>query len=160
MIELKREIPKVTNVDTELQKQREELRKEAAERLGYPNGIVNAALKAREVFAKLGIQPFDKKSVLAYKQKKEKRFFSRGHCEWFQIQLSSYEREIPEFALSRALELHKELPSAEFYVDELEEKISQVRSRYDDPFLFMVYGKESYYLDVWDEPEFEQRRVI
>jgi len=67
---------------------------------------------------------------------------------WRRTKLSKYRGEVPEFALSRAIEIKEHLPKARFYVDEL-----TVDKRYD-PFLVAACGREKFYIDVWDEPEF------
>jgi hypothetical protein len=68
---------------------------------------------------------------------------------WRCTKLAKYRGAIPEFALSRAVEIKERLPKARFYVEEL-----TVDKRYD-PFLIVACGRERFYIDVWDEPEFE-----
>jgi hypothetical protein len=60
---------------------------------------------------------------------------------------------VPEFALSKAIEIKERLPKAEFYVDEL-----KAVKRYD-PFLVVVCGRERFYIDVWDERNFEVKTL-
>jgi hypothetical protein len=67
---------------------------------------------------------------------------------WRRTKLAKYQGEVPEFALSRAIEIKERLPKVRFYVDEL-----TVEKRYD-PFLIAACGRERFYIDVWDEPEF------
>jgi hypothetical protein len=71
------------------------------------------------------------------------------HAHWRKIPLAKYKGTVPEFALSRAIEIKERLPKAEFFVEEL-----VVEKRYD-PFLLVVRGRERFYIDVWDEREFE-----
>ena len=68
--------------------------------------------------------------------------------------LSEYREDVPLFAISRAVELKEKLPAAEFYVDHL------VYSRNFDPFMVMIMHGIRYWLDVWNEPEFEGRRTV
>jgi hypothetical protein len=68
---------------------------------------------------------------------------------WRCTKLAKFQGEIPEFALSRAVEIKERLPNARFYVEEL-----TVEKRYD-PFLVVACGRERFYIDVWDEAEFE-----
>ncbi len=64
--------------------------------------------------------------------------------------LREYDGEVPEYALSRALEIKERMPSAEFDVEEL-----RVSKRYD-PFLIVHCGRERFYIEVWDEKPFEK----
>ncbi len=68
--------------------------------------------------------------------------------EWKLVPLKGYERAVPEFAIQRAVQLKKELPTAEIFIDEyIAKKV--------DPFLVVKHGEEQFYIDVWDEPKFE-----
>ena len=49
-------------------------------------------------------------------------------------------------------EIASYLPDATLEVDELRNS-----ERIYDPFLAVSYGEESYYVEVWGEPEFEQK---
>lgn len=61
---------------------------------------------------------------------------------------------IPEFALAKAIQLRELNPSVQFQVDYLD---THEQVTYPDPFLVAILGKEEYYIDVWDEPEFERQ---
>lgn len=74
---------------------------------------------------------------------------------WHSSPLPDYRGVVPAFALSRALELKQELPEASFGIESL-----QAYTHTKDPFLYMDFGDRRYYLDVWDEPKFEGRRVV
>lgn len=82
--------------------------------------------------------------------------------QWLERGLSYYDEAVPEFALARAVAIKKELPSADFYVEQLEvtEVSVETRKHVPDPFMVMHYGTVKLYLDVWDEPKFEGRRQI
>ncbi len=123
----------------------------------------------------LGIDPFLEEDVKEYKARKaqaledkvwadfrgraglepvaavEALVTSFVHVAWRRTKLARFQGEIPEFALSRAIEIKERLPKARFYVDEL-----TVDKRYD-PFLIVACGRERFYIDVWDEPEFESQ---
>jgi hypothetical protein len=60
-------------------------------------------------------------------------------------------RDVPEFVKAKAREIANLLPEATFTVEQLrsEKKIY-------DPFLIVSYADESYYVEVWEEPEFER----
>lgn len=79
----------------------------------------------------------------------------RQRFRWDMSNINYYEKPVPHFALSRAIELKKQLPNAEFYVEELK---SETLTK--DPFLVLKAGGFFCYLDVWDEPTFEGRRTI
>ena len=121
----------------------------------------------------LGIDPFLKEDVKEYKVSKARDLEAKVWADlqrragmdpasavevlvtsfvratWRCTKLAKYRGEIPEFALSRAVEIKERLPKARFYVEEL-----MVDKRYD-PFLIVACGRERFYIDVWDEPEFE-----
>lgn len=79
---------------------------------------------------------------------------------WVQTDIRSYDGSIPEFVLSKALEIKKEVPSALFYISQLTETwehgVASPR-RMIDPFLIVGSqdGLEWYYIDVWDEKEYK-----
>ena len=79
---------------------------------------------------------------------------SRVHVwAWRGIALAKYQQEVPAFVLQRALEIKKELPEAEFSIELLAQT-----SRFADPFLVVYCVGERYYVDVWDEPNFQAER--
>lgn len=76
---------------------------------------------------------------------------------WASDSLPEYRQPVPEFVLQSALDIKARCPQAEFFVEQL-----LVESRPRDPFL-VVYVPESvtrYYIEVWNEPSFKQRRVL
>lgn len=77
---------------------------------------------------------------------------------WSKYSMQNYPGAIPDFVLSKALQIRKVMPTAEFYIDQLETKREQtVVYRDPDPFLIVTTrnGGESYYIEVWDEKEYE-----
>ena len=60
--------------------------------------------------------------------------------------------DVPEFVRAKAAEIATHLPEATFTVEELRSE----RRAYD-PFLIVSYGEESYYIEVWEEQEFERK---
>lgn len=101
---------------------------------------------ASKAFEKLGFDPLDEKKVLAYKSTHPFGY------SWERSTIEKYDSPIPDFALSRAIELKQELRQANFEIEYLRVN--------PDPFLVMVYGDKRYYIDVWDEPKFEGRRTV
>jgi hypothetical protein len=120
----------------------------------------------------LGIQPFRSEDVNRYKREKSAKtehlvraaYRKRAHRElyfavppgtyvqatWHTVPLRDYDGEVPEYVLSRALEVKEKMPNAEFEVQEL-----RVAKRYD-PFLIVYCGRERFYIDAWDEKPFEE----
>lgn len=120
----------------------------------------------------LGIEPFRTEDVNRYKTEKAAKteheiraaYRKRAQQElyfalppgtyvratWHTVPLREYEGEVPEYVLSRALEIKERMPNAEFDVEEL-----RVSKRYD-PFLIVYCGRERFYIEVWDEKPFEK----
>jgi hypothetical protein len=74
---------------------------------------------------------------------------------WYLRQLERYEGPVPEFALQTALDIKKRLPEARFWVDELRRNAPT-----DEPFLSVsLHDSGRYYLEVWNEPGFTQKRI-
>jgi hypothetical protein len=70
---------------------------------------------------------------------------------WVRLPLEEV-RDAPEFVKAKAKEIANLLPGARFTVEQLrsEKKIY-------DPFLIVSHVNENYYVEVWEEPEFEQK---
>jgi hypothetical protein len=135
-------------------------------RLGIGPGSLASTLN------ELGIEPFRPEDVNRYKREKghsaehkayaEYREIARAEgsvglppgtyarARWRTVPLEAYEGDVPEFALSHALEVKERMPNAEFEVEEL-----RVEKRYD-PFLVVYCGRERFYIDVWEEQDFEK----
>lgn len=78
--------------------------------------------------------------------------------KWVRHSILEYSKlgNIPEFALIRAVALKETLPDSKLFVDHLyEEREELIPTR--DPFLVVELGDETYYIDVWDEKEYEAR---
>jgi hypothetical protein len=81
---------------------------------------------------------------------------NRLEREWENQEISFYQGNIPEFALSKAVQIKDAIPESRFYVSYLVERIDHRSKPKPDPFLYVTLGDESYYLDVWDEKEYEK----
>jgi hypothetical protein len=79
----------------------------------------------------------------------------RRTTSWKTAYLRLYGGNVPEFALVRALTIKQELPAAEFLVEQLYTETQHRAVPEPDPFLVVVLGNERYYIDVWDEKEYE-----
>jgi hypothetical protein len=151
---------------------------------------VGAPSKLQLLLAMLDITAFDPKSVTEYKERMQKhhqqilntnpkthdRFFGyngvlmssdnmwfvrrESFVAWSMTSLSSYDKPVPEFVLRKCVEIKKQAPEANFWVDELREQ-----QRTIDPFLWVTLGNadpnqvgtvEFAAIEVWGEPEFEK----
>jgi hypothetical protein len=135
-------------------------------RLGIDPGSLASTL------TELGIEPFRTEDVNRYKKEKASKteheirvaYWERARREmyfgippgtyvqatWRTVPLRDFEGEVPEYALSHAVEIKERMPNVEFDVEEL-----RVEKRYD-PFLIVYCGRERFYIDVWDEQPFEK----
>lgn len=79
---------------------------------------------------------------------------------WSQRSLNHYNDEVPLFAVSHAIALKKELPTADFKVESFMRNGYQSRSVDLDPFLIMSVDGVEFYIDVWDESKYEARKTV
>ncbi len=85
---------------------------------------------------------------------------SRSIREWKQLTLSRYESQggtIPEYVLSKAIQIKQTIPEVELTVDHLFDRTETISRPTRDPFLVATLGTESLYIDVWDEKEYEAK---
>ncbi len=97
------------------------------------------------------LAPTEKNNQLFYKP--------RFRAFWQTIPIRDYKKPMPEFALQTAIDLKEQFPEVEFTVEELVlTKDGKVVTDFD-PFLRAdLPDGTSYYLEVWNEPEFVQTR--
>lgn len=83
-------------------------------------------------------------------------------ARWQDCAIGGYTSPIPDFALARAVAIKKEVPTANFRIEELDvtEHGVETRKHVPDPFMVLHFETVKLYLDVWDEPKFEGRRQI
>ncbi len=74
--------------------------------------------------------------------------------KWVMVSVANFQGNVPEFALSKALQINREIPRASLNVEYLTETTELGTRREPDPFLVAVLDDECYYLDVWDEKEY------
>jgi hypothetical protein len=145
------------------------LAKEAEALLGY--NVLRRKLKIPgklgEVLACLDIEPLNTEAVEKYKRemvlwrKRELVIEREGAVQfgvryridisWRRVELGQCKEEVPLFALRKAVQVKKACPEAILQVDELIEE-----QRLIDPFLVARLDDETYYLEVWKEPKFEE----
>lgn len=90
---------------------------------------------------------------------------SRTLWRWATAPLTGTSMFVPEFALRKAIQIKDAYPQATFHIEYLQPKEEcTVRSAHLswidlllDPFLVVSDSHESYYIDVWDEKEFEDK---
>lgn len=75
------------------------------------------------------------------------------YLQWVKVPLEDA-LDVPEFIWGKAREIASCLPDATFTVEQL-----QSERRIYDPFLIVSYVDESYYIEVWDESEFERQHT-
>jgi hypothetical protein len=90
--------------------------------------------------------------------------FDGGHSgahrvrrEWRTEFLNGYAGAVPDFVLSKAVQIKQECPQVCFLVEQLYETEELIERRAVDPFLVARLDKESFYIDVWDEKEYEAK---
>jgi hypothetical protein len=89
-----------------------------------------------------------------------------GYGQWFEEPLGDTNQIVPSFALQTALRIREADPRASFSVEfylpekELTRRRREARIAYlaRDPFLVVKSGNYTAYVEVWDEPAFEQAR--
>jgi hypothetical protein len=75
------------------------------------------------------------------------------YLQWVKVRLEDA-LDVPEFVWAKAKEIASCLPEATFTVEQL-----QSERRIYDPFLIVSYADECYYIEVWDESEFERQHT-
>ena len=75
---------------------------------------------------------------------------------WQRTGIATQLHTVPDFAIARAIAVKKECPEAEMYIDYLTVSEYETRRPDPDPFLVAKLGNEEFYLDVWNEPQFER----
>jgi hypothetical protein len=143
--------------------ERVQLAEKAYNLLGY-RGLIksgNVCGPLGLALAKLEIKPYDPSRVDKYKKEKAKAARKEAHerkrsswervtCIWKNVPLVGYKSYVPEFALRKAIQIAEAAPEAVFKVEELVVQRHRV-----DPFLTVEMKGEKYWIEVWNEDEFE-----
>lgn len=159
-------LPAATEEELSLDEPRRALAVEVEALLGYSllAREVKAPGRLRRVLAKLEISVLDEASVNTYKAQMVQHYASHkkmAQPTWRLTRLSDYKQPVPEYVLQKAVSIKRELPEAEFYIDQLAV----------DPFLIVALkpikdhmvnqpsrvldAEMQAYVEVWDEPKFE-----
>jgi hypothetical protein len=131
-----------------------EIRKKAFDLLGYGSAVGFAPDVVREVQEKLDEFGYDflvTAKVHEYQIAKSPLRRSR-ELWWKMVAIEKIALPIPDFALSKAVQLKEAFPSARFFCEVFEDG--------PDPFLVMLYKDCTFYVEVWVEPEFEGRQIV
>lgn len=81
----------------------------------------------------------------------------RWETDWRQVSLAGFSHPVPEHVLEKAVQIKDKCPEATFVVDQLVTTIGHREKPDRDPFLVVKMDSEMYYIDVWDEKEYEQK---
>jgi hypothetical protein len=144
------------------------LAEKASVLLGYNGAMVrkNVAGVLGKILIDLDIRPYDVKRVSAYKEKKRKEAHAERRAavrssyvtvtsRWSLVPIAKYTQIVPEFVLRKAVQIKEACPEVTIYVDALKVNTKRI----PDPFLVVSLGKEKYWVEVWDEAEFEATLV-
>jgi hypothetical protein len=127
--------------------------------LGYKvlHNLVIPKKSLREVLKELDIAPFSRASVEKYKAKMQKaaqkeidKEGGEDLARWRIRNMSNYDQPVPEFVLNKAVQIQEAMPEANL-------QIEQLGVEDPDPFLIASFDDERYYIEVWDEPAFENK---
>lgn len=79
--------------------------------------------------------------------------------DWKSYPINAYNGALPVFVLNTAVTLKREIPEVGLSVERLEETVSSWTPprATPDPFLRATLGNEDYYVEVFDESEFEKK---
>jgi hypothetical protein len=76
---------------------------------------------------------------------------------WKACSIAEFPGNIPEFVLAKAVQLKQELPKVRFEIESLYGERERIIRPLPDPFLVAILEDERYYIDVWDEKEYEAK---
>ena len=156
----------VTVPEIDLNDPRTKLATEAEALLGYTplRKVMRTPGTLKRVLAKLEITILDEASVNRYKAQMVEHLRTSNKMQmptWRLTQLKEYTQPVPEFVLMKACQIKRELPEAEFYIDQLavdpflivsmsaiKDYANNMRSRELD-------AETQAYVEVWAEPKFE-----
>lgn len=121
----------------------------AEKTLGYRCG--SRGYKLDQCLAELGLESLNYDQVRKYMAQKTKDGFG-----FVQYDIKEYRLAIPVHVLETAIRIKEKLPTAEFTVFNYERRSSAA----GDPFLWVSQDGWGVYIEVWDEPEFEDRKTV
>jgi hypothetical protein len=130
-----------------------QLAREARLILGYDSlhdEVIDGQESLSTVLRRLGIEPFSWTTVHAYQEKKRAEVNKKGNgYHYWSKRLISAASNVPPFVLRKAIQIKLACPKVKLYVEGLE--------NHPDPFLIATLDREEFYIDVWDEKDFEAK---
>jgi len=86
-------------------------------------------------------------------------FLTIREAKWIRSPISSYPRPIPEFVSQTVADVTEQDGQVELFIEEL--VVTQRKEWFfKDPFLVAVSSGKEYYIEVWNEPHFNQKRLV
>jgi hypothetical protein len=136
----------------------EKLAEQASTLLGYSllSQYIGRGGPLCQVLRKLQMPILNSEEVSRYSEYMlntvRKKLNPNQQASWARADLQYYKEPIPEFVLRKAVQIKKLCPEVHFEIQYLE-----IGFKSADPFLraYCYKPEESYYIEVWDEPEFE-----
>jgi hypothetical protein len=110
------------------------------------------------VLRRLEIKPYDEDTVLKYKSEAVEAAEERNRKEhpneyrtfyWSAMNLRGCTADVPPFVLRKAIQIKRACPEVKMIIEYL--------TYDDDPFLKLVHGKEQFWVECWDEKDFEEK---
>ena len=122
--------------------------------LGY-NELAETVIGSQEslsdVLRRLDIQPYSPVSVKAYKKDRIKALEAEGGYHYWWRESLRKAHGVPPFVLRKAVQIARAAPEVLFFIERV--------ANHADPFLIAKLGREEYYIEVWDEADFEKGLV-
>jgi len=86
-------------------------------------------------------------------------FLTVREAKWIRLPINLYARPIPEFVSQTVADVTEQDGQVKLFIEEL--VVTQRKEWFfEDPFLVAVAGGEEYYLEVWNESRFSQKRLV
>ncbi|MEK7537064.1 MAG: hypothetical protein AAB584_01280 [Patescibacteria group bacterium] len=80
-----------------------------------------------------------------------------GKWKWRRVEIERYNAKIPEYVLRKAIQVKQALPEGKLWIYALSPHSIENPLFRGDPFLELQAGKKRFFLEVWDEREFEEQ---
>src|SRR5579859_4248639 len=115
----------------------------------FADDVLSGTEKLSTVLRRLEIKPFDWRQVEEYKEKRREAIRKKTgsyNYYWSETKLKDA-TAVPPFVLRKAIEIKRACPEVQLFVDALRDD--------PDPFLVAQLGREKFWIECWDEREFE-----
>lgn len=81
---------------------------------------------------------------------------TRRRTYWNHTRIEHYLGAIPLHVLNKALQIRGVAPTCDMFIHQLESRLEEEIIPQKDPFLEVKLGDESYFVEVWDEKDYEE----